>query len=140
MEYRQHTISTTNLGLLSFQVKFRSGSGSRTQYLRGYEPRMVYPFHSPASNSLYSLTSYQLLYYAISFSCLGRHRTYKPKCCINSAVRLPIPPQDNIEIHFCSNHKNVFKLLYESLSGQEGIRTLVNSLQSYHVASYITSP
>ena len=27
---------------------FSSGSGSRTQYLRGYGPRMVYPFHSPA--------------------------------------------------------------------------------------------
>ena len=29
---------------------FSGGSGSQTQYLRGYEPRMVISFHSPAVN------------------------------------------------------------------------------------------
>ena len=50
----------SNVLLFIFQQDcFSSGSGSRTQYLRGYEPRMVYPFHSPA----------------ISFSSAGMTRT-----------------------------------------------------------------
>lgn len=60
-----------------------SGGWDSNPRLLGYEPNEL-----------------PLLYPAINFSCLGRSRTCKPKCCINSAVRLPIPPQDNIEIHF----------------------------------------
>lgn len=43
---------------------FSSGSGSRTQYLRAYEARMVNPFHSPASSIKFS-TFYPASWYRL---------------------------------------------------------------------------